>query len=145
MAYMLNKVIVRNKLETEITKARVVFVQSDKGTSIFSYMFNWSKVDVEYGNSVCFKKEISVGDVKVDQEVEVDCELSYARGRRYYWQVYFFYGGRKYKINKNNAMVNPWSQDDGEYVEITIRKEASNIRLDFVMNSGNAYFYAEAV
>ena len=145
MAYMLNKVIVRNKLETEITKVRVVFVQSDKGTSIFSYMFNWSKVDVEYGNSVCFKKEISVGDVEVDQEVEVHCELSYARGRRYYWQVYFFYGGRKYKINKNNAMVNLWSQDDGEYVEITIRKEASNIRLDFVMNSGNAYFYAEAV
>ena len=141
---MLKKIIVRNRLQALIKNVRVVFAQSDKGTNVFSYVFNWSKVDVECGNNVRFKKEITVGDVQADQEVEKDVEFSFTGGRRFYWQVYFFYNGRRYKINKNNAMANPWSQDDEKYVEITIRYEGEDIRLDFVMDSGNAYFYAAA-
>ena len=143
MTYKLEEVIVRNRLDTVINNVRVVFTESNKGRSLLSYIFNWTTVDIESGDYVRFKKEVVVGEVKEKQQVKTKCELPFYGEERCYWQVYFHYGGRKYKINKNNAMVNPLPQDNRQYVEITVRREGSNIRLDFVMNSGDAYFYAE--
>ena len=144
MVYKLNEVIVRNRLSTEIKNVKVVFTESNKSNSVISYLFDWSTVDVESGYCVRFKKEVIFGDVREKQQIKIRSELPFHGEERCYWQVYFEYQRKKYKINKNNAMVNPWPQDSGKYVEITIRNEGVYIRLDFVMNSGNAYFYAEA-
>ena len=53
--------------------------------------------------------------------------------------------GRRYKINKDNAQVNVWDIDRGGDLEITLLNEGINIRVDFKLPSGNAYFYAETV
>ena len=143
MAHVLKTVTVRNKLDATVENVKVVYAQSDKSTSLVSYAFDWSTVDVESDAHVISKKQVLIGSIEKCQEVSVDDDIPFAKTRGY-WQVYFQYNNCKYKIDKNNAMMNPFPQDDGKYVEITIRRESDNIRLDFVMDSGNAYFYAMA-
>ena len=141
MAYILKQVIIRNKLDDNIKNVKVLYAQSDKNTNVLAYAFDWSTVNVETEAHVLSKKEVLVGDVDRGREVQVECVIPFTFTRGY-WQVYFRYKNSLYKINKNNAMVNPWSQDDEKYVEITVRFEGEKIRLDFSLDSGNAYFYA---
>ena len=142
----LKKVTVRNKLDDRLSEVKVLYAQSNKSTSVFGYATNWKKVNVEDPKCslITDREEVSLGDIPFEKEATVECEIPFGMGVRGYWQVYFRYRGKSYKINKNNAQVNPWyPEDDGQYVEITIRyEEGEKIRLDFVMRSGNAYFYA---
>ena len=134
---------VRNKLNKKITQVMVKYCESNKGTSVLSYTWNWSTVDVESKANVRWSQNISVGDIPQCEEKTVAERIGFDESTRGYWQVYFCFDGYNYKINKNNAMANPWAQDAGTKPEITIRKEGEYIRLDFVFDSGNAYFYAE--
>ena len=84
--------------------------------------------------------EVLIGDVEKDQQVSVKDNIPFVETRSYR-QVYFQYNNCKYKINKNNAQMNFGLQDDGKYVEITIRFESGNVDLDIVMDSENAFFY----
>lgn len=141
--YYIRKITVRNKLNAALTNVKVVYGQSKKETSILAYAFDWRTVNIETGYLILGKtEEVPLPDIPVNEEAGDNCNVRFFDGLRGYWQVYFDMGNRRFKINKNNAMVNPFSQDDGKYVEITIRYEGNKIRLDFVMDSGNAYFYA---
>jgi hypothetical protein len=149
MAFALQTVIVRNKLESPLTNVKVLYAQSNKKTGWWDYATDWRVVDVEDETNVLVQDRTSVvvGSVPVEEETRVSTSILFAEGARGYWQVYFDYNGRQYKIDKNNAQVNPWPVDDKKYVEITVRfEETTNrtrIRIDFVMSSGNAYFYAK--
>ena len=85
-----------------------------------------------------------MGDVKSNEQTSnyqgLDCSSVY----RGYWQVYWKrkYSGYEYKINKNNAQMNVWQIDNNDELEITLLYEKNDIRLNFILPSGNAYFYA---
>ena len=138
----LKGITLRNKLSLDISNVSVLYAQSDKGTGVFSYAFNWAIVDVETKENVRFTQNIHIGEIMKDKEKSVYESIPYEEGLRGYWQVYFTMGGRRYKIDKNNAQANIWQSDIGTMVEITVRNEESGIRIDFVFASGNAYFYA---
>jgi hypothetical protein len=72
--------------------------------------------------------------------------MPYLTGFRHYWQVYFTYRGTKYHLNKNNAQVNVWREDANRGTEITLLKgEQNEIRVNFTLPSGNAYFHASPI
>jgi hypothetical protein len=149
MAYALETVTVRNRLNGQLTNVKVLYAQSTKSTRWFSYLLDWRVVNVESqtASTVEYRRNVVLGTIPVKGETSVSTSIPFRAGVRGYWQVYFDYGGKQYKINKNNAQVNPWVSDDKKYVEITVRFEEklrkTLMRIDFVMNSGNAYFYAE--
>lgn len=140
--YYIRRITVRNKLNAALTNVKVVYGQSKKETGLMAYAFDWRSVNIETGHLIIGKTDVRLPDVPVDGEAGENCNVRFFDGLRGYWQVYFEKDGKSFKINKNNAQVNPWPQDDGKYLEITIRYEGDFIRLDFVMDSGNAYFYA---
>lgn len=141
--YYIRKITVRNRLNSALTNVKVVYGQSKKNTGVMGYLFDLRTVDVETGYLILGgTQEVSLPDISVNEEASDDCNVRFYDGLRGYWQVYFDMGNKRFKINKNNAMMNPWPQDGGKYVEITIRYQGDRIRLDFVMDSGNCYFYA---
>lgn len=139
----LNGVIVRNQLTRQIENVQVVFAHSKKSTSWWAYATDWRTVDIETGDYIFGKYEVDVGNLENGGHRTVDKHLPFDDDERGYWQVYFRIGAVKYSIDKNNAQCNPWADDSGKYVEITLREELPSkaIRVDFVLPSGNAYFY----
>ena len=90
----------------------------------------------------CKTVKFEVGDIPAGTSVTKEHKIKFSGDVRGYWQVYFTFNGSSWHIDKNNAQANAWSQDNGTIPEITVRKEVDKLRLDFVFNSGNAYFYA---
>ena len=138
-------VTIRNQLGKIITNVEVTFATSTKGTSLLSYAFNWSTVNVMKGVNVEKTTKVDVGTVESGESKTVKKEMMYRGNKRGYWQVHFTYNGIRYAINKNNAQANPWPMDNRTEPEITILWAGAYIKFNFVFKSGNAYFYAKEV
>lgn len=142
----LSGINVRNRLPYAIKNVAVIYCAGDKyqqrSLLAIDYWFDWKFVDVATGQNVVFKKVKQIGDVSSKSEVRADgfeCSTLF----RGYWQLYWEVDGRTNQLNKNNAQVNVWNIDDNGEMEITILNEEEDIRVDFKLPSGNAYFYAK--
>ncbi|CAF3331439.1 unnamed protein product [Rotaria socialis] len=139
---------VRNRLDYDLKNVSVKYAAGNKiqaqGGLATEYWFDWKTVNIHTEENIKFTNLIAIGDVNSKSEKSAnDLECStYYRG---YWQVYFTMNGVAYQLNKNNAQANVWDVDDGGELEITILKEGTDIRVDFKLASGNAYFYGEPI
>lgn len=144
-------VTMENKLSKDIIDIQVVFAVSDKGTHMFSYMFNYACVDVEENHHIASRitVDFNLHGVKVigpGCSSIVNQQIPFPKDTRHYWQVYFSYNGSKYKLNKNNAQDNAKQEDHKQHMKIIIEEDSNkDIFFRFKMKSGNTWFWAEEI
>ena len=133
-----------NRLEEEISKMWVVFAESSKSRGL-SYVYNFSVVDVETGANVNKLETVEFKALTIPAgEAVKSKEKLIFEYNRHYWQVYFTYKGRCYKIDKNNAMFNLEEKDNGGKLKITLRAKRNKVLLDFETETDSDTFHAIA-
>ena len=145
-----SEVTIRNKLDKKITNVSLVYAAGDKCqardalATDYWLTLDGRTIDIVKGYNTIFKSRVTIkfDDIKSKGKQSGKSKLEVSTYFRGYWMVYFTYNGVVYKINKNNAMCNPWPMDRNTELEITIMKEEEYIRINFLMTSGHAYFYA---
>ena len=136
---------VRNRLAYDVSNVIVVFAQSPLAPNI-----DWKLVDVSSKVNIDSMVEISVGNLKSNEEKTILGEIEYTDRKRGYWQVYFNIDSTdsttrnqikyQYAIKTNKAQANPWRQDNGKTVQITIGKYEKEYLVEFLFDSGSAHF-----
>ena len=126
---------VQNKLSFDVSNVVVVFAQSPLAPNI-----DWKQVDVSSKVNIDSLVEVFVGDLMPNEEQTVLGEVEYTDKKRGYWQVYFNLDDFKIAINTNKAQANPWRQDDGKMVDITLGKSGKESFVEFLFDSGSAHF-----
>lgn len=144
MSSRISRVVFINRLINTISNVRVIFGQSTKSTSFFSYISDFRGIDIENQENISRRQQINFPDVvSYAQVFSTEKEaIKFEGDMRCYWQIYFEYEGRRYKIDKNNAMMNLESGlDNNSTLDIIVRKEGDKIRVNMIIDSGQAYFY----
>lgn len=140
----IQRIVFINRLQSKISNLKITFGLSTKSASFLSYIVDYRNVDIEREENIIRRKEINMDYVEPDQQVfskEGDA-LEFQEEVRCYWQIYFKYEGRNYKIDKNNAMMNliP-ALDDGCTLDIIVRRDGDKIRANMIVDSGQSYSY----
>ncbi|CAF0963927.1 unnamed protein product [Adineta steineri] len=142
----LSTISVRNKVQYDMKNVQLVYAASYKLQSqsalATEYWFDWRVVDIVTKQNIDYTIEKNIGDIDSKCDKISDgfrCSTYY----RSYWQLSWQMNEKFYKINKNSAQFNVWDIDDRGELEITVLNEGDQIRLDFKLPSGNAYFYGK--
>jgi hypothetical protein len=138
----IKKINIHNKSRFDLINFELLYAANNKATDLTSYMFDWRTVNIVNGDNVSYKQTITIGNVKSNSLVSVDCNLRTILRHRSYWQIFYETpDGSTHSIDKNNAQCNVWGIDDGKELDLFIIEEGSYLRVDFILPSGKAYFY----
>ena len=96
---------IRNKLEFPLTDVKVIYGESNKGTSVLSYSFHWSTVDVSNSKN-CKTVKFDVRNVPAGTSVTKEHQINFSGDVRGYWQVFFRFSGSSWHMDKSNAQAN---------------------------------------
>merc|ERR1719309_689218 len=124
-----------------MTDIEIYSVISERVASTFSYVTNWSYVDVEKNQKegLWQSRQIVSSCCRVPPQggqEKLVCALRFHEGYRHYWQFKCRIDGKSYKINKNNAQANVWDMDDGKIPRFIILQEGDYVRINMIFSSG---------
>ena len=130
-------VTVKNKLQFDITQVTVRYAESVKRQGLF-YRLDPRSVDVELERNVCWIRNARFDKVPLGGEQKSDYEIFFGNNRGY-WQVYFSYKGKEYKIDPKKAEASLTSSGD---LTIDILEDGENIKIDLNAPSFHETFHA---
>ncbi|CAF1574322.1 unnamed protein product [Rotaria magnacalcarata] len=148
MPTVLDAVTVQNKLGHRISNVSVLYAASNKLQAehildVVPYLNDLRTVDIQTRENIRYTKTTGCDRINSHSQETLD---GFGGSTKYrgYWQVYFRFGNRNYKIDKENAQMNIWRDDHHGTMVITILAESDGrIRIDMILPSGNAHFYVE--
>ena len=131
-------VTVKNKLQSDITKVTVRYAESVKRQGPFYKLLDPRSVDVELERNVCWVRNARFDEVPKGGESKSDYEIFFGNNRGY-WQVYFTFEQKEYKIDPENAEASLTSSGD---LTIDILEDGENIKIDLNAPSFHKTFHA---
>eukprot|EP00092_Neocalanus_flemingeri_P048927 GFUD01056058.1.p1 GENE.GFUD01056058.1~~GFUD01056058.1.p1 ORF type:complete len:165 (-),score=27.05 GFUD01056058.1:141-635(-) len=159
-ASQLSGLNISNDLDKEVSDIQIISVISKKSAGVensglgwlasgWNYATAWSYVDTTVSDESIgnwFSREIFPGTsiIKAGDRGHIECKPWFNEKYRHYWMFKCNIGGKRFKIDKNNAQCNLWDVDASSAPSFVLHNaEGSTVRLTMIMNSGNGYFTME--
>ncbi|ESN95242.1 hypothetical protein HELRODRAFT_179578 [Helobdella robusta] len=136
MLNTLNKIVVKNRLNDVVSEIVVQYAESNKSISNW---YNLKDVNVETFENIAWSRCVTYEKcIAGDDEVELDANNICFGENNGFWQIYFIYKSKNYKLTKPNNEFSLSKDDNKGIMTISLLMNQDEITLEAIFQKGSS-------